>query len=257
VLLQPENVVTFRTTGGLLDFDIFLGDSPDDVLRQFTELVGRPAMPPLWALGHHVRVDADVEISQVWPLLQTLNEAGVEVDMNEPAYPPKQNLSRIICPKNKWNNPPYPVGFQHWGRGMFENSVCGDANQSAGIHYDMHNLYGYHHSKTTWQSLVNLTTERGGQRPMILSRATFSGSGSFGGHWFEEEECSWEGLRRTIVKAVEFSTLGMPLEDEATTTLLKASAAVLATRKRLLPYMYTVFYEAHVMGGAVLRGLFY
>lgn len=131
---------------------------------------------------------------------------------------------------------------------------------------------------------------------MILSRATFSGSGSFGGHWFEEEECSWEGLRRTIVKAVKFSMLGMPLvggycywsnesedvrlawhelsgllplsirrigladnseEDEVATRLLNASAAVLATRKRLLPYMYTVFYEAHVIGGAVLRALFY
>ncbi|XP_075746394.1 lysosomal alpha-glucosidase isoform X2 [Rhipicephalus microplus] len=397
VLLQPEKVITFRTTGGLLDFDIFLGDSPDDVLRQFTELVGRPAMPPLWALGHHVSVAADVEISQVWRLLQMLNESGIEVaalhinkgiangklatndslmakemfrlqhetqytniryllradplmpspgvhmiplieneggesstdnafvdftnpetmmawtnnlrslygtfgfdglllDMNEPTYPPELNRSSPMCSKNKWNNPPYHVGFQHWGRGMFENSVCGDANQSAGIHYDMHNLYGYHHSKTTWQSLVNLTTGRGGQRPMILSRATFSGSGSFGGHWFEEEECSWEGLRRTIVKAVKFSMLGMPLvggychwsnesedvrlawhevsallplsirrmglvenleEDEVATRLLNASAGVLATRKRLLPYMYTVFYEAHVIGGAVLRALFY
>lgn len=38
VLLQPENVITFRTTGGTLDFEIFLGDSPDDVVRQFTEL---------------------------------------------------------------------------------------------------------------------------------------------------------------------------------------------------------------------------
>ncbi|KAL3205146.1 hypothetical protein MRX96_040868 [Rhipicephalus microplus] len=371
-----------------------------DVLLQpekFTELVGRPAMPPLWALGHHVSVAADVEISQVWRLLQMLNESGIEVaalhinkgiangklatndslmaeemfrlqhetqytniryllradplmpspgvhmiplieneggesstdnafvdftnpetmmawtnnlrsfygtfgfdglllDMNEPTYPLELNRSSPMCSKNKWNNPPYHVGFQHWGRGMFENGVCGDANQSAGIHYDMHNLYGYHHSKTTWQSLVNLTTERGGQRPMILSRATFSGSGSFGGHWFEEEECSWEGLRRTIVKAVKFSMLGMPLvgcychwsnesedvrlawhevsallplsirrmgfaenleEDEVATRLLNASAAVLATRKRLLPYMYSVFYEAHVIGSAVLRALFY
>ncbi|XP_049270828.1 sucrase-isomaltase, intestinal isoform X2 [Rhipicephalus sanguineus] len=373
VLLQPEKVITLRTTGGLLDFDIFLGDNPDDVLRQFTELVGRPAMPPLWALGHHVSVEADVEISQVWPLLQTLQQAGIEVaalhlnegiangkfatddssivdeilrlrndtqdagiryllraeiafvdftnpetemkwtktlrsllenigfdglllDMSEPTYPPELNRSGIKCPENKWNNPPYPVGFQHWGRAMFENSVCGDANQSTGTHYNLHNLYGYHHSKTTWKSLINLLKERGGQRPMILSRSTFSGSGSFGGHWFEEPECSWEGLRRTIVKAVEFSMFGMPLvggychwsnksedvrlawlkvsallplsirrmsraenleEDEATSRLLNASGTVLATRKLLLPYIYTVFYEAHVMGGAVLRAPFY
>ncbi|KAH7957719.1 hypothetical protein HPB52_022516 [Rhipicephalus sanguineus] len=133
---SPEKVITLRTTGGLLDFDIFLGDNPDDVLRQFTE------------------------------------------DMSEPTYPPELNRSGIKCPENKWNNPPYPVGFQHWGRAMFENSVCGDANQSTGTHYNLHNLYGYHHSKTTWKKL-------------------------------------------------------------------------------LLPYIYTVFYEAHVMGGAVLRAPFY
>ncbi|KAL3244196.1 hypothetical protein MRX96_047234, partial [Rhipicephalus microplus] len=201
--VQPEKLITFRTTGGLLDFDIFLGDSPDDVLRQFTE--------------DNAFVDfTNPETMMAWTnnlrsLYGTFGFDGLLLDMNEPTYPPELNRSSTICSKNKWNSPPYPVGFQHWGRGMFENSVCGDANQSAGIHYDMHNLYGYHHSKTTWQSLVNLTTERRGQRPMILSRATFSGSGSFGGHWFEEEECTWEGLRRTIVKAVKFSMLGIPL----------------------------------------------
>ncbi|KAH8038323.1 hypothetical protein HPB51_001106 [Rhipicephalus microplus] len=203
VLLQPEKVITFRTTGGLLDFDIFLGDSPDDVLRQFTE--------------DNAFVDfTNPETMMAWTsnlrsLYGTFGFDGLLLDINEPTYPPELSRFSTMCSKNKWNNPLYPVGFQHWGRGMFENSVCGDANQSAGIHYDMHNLYGYHHSKTTWQSLVNLTTERGGERPMILSRATFSGSGSFGGHWFEEEECSWESLRRTIVKAVKFSMLGMPL----------------------------------------------
>ncbi|KAL1476982.1 hypothetical protein MTO96_017851 [Rhipicephalus appendiculatus] len=415
--LQPEKVITFRTTGGLLDFDIFLGNNPDDVLRQFTQLVGRPAMPPLWALGHHVSVDPDVEISQVWPLLQTLRQAGIEVaalhlnegiangktltddssivdeimrlrnetkdtgiryllradpllpspgthmiplimnedaknasdtafvdftkpetemrwteylrslletvgfdglllDMNEPTYPLELNRSRIKCPENKWQQASLSCWLSALGRKVCSRTACAAmSNQSAGAHYHLHNLYGISsledYLEVSFQglmrilankpfrlttSLVNLTKHRGGQRPMILSRATFSGSGSFGGHWFEEPECSWEGLRRTIVKAIEFSMFGMPLvggychwsnktedvrlawlelsallplsvrrttraenleEDEATARLLNASAAVLATRKLLLPYMYTVFYEAHVMGGAVLRTPFY
>ncbi|XP_065301862.1 lysosomal alpha-glucosidase-like isoform X2 [Dermacentor albipictus] len=394
VLLQPEKVITFRTTGGTLDFYIFLGDNPDDVVRQFTELVGRPAMPPFWALGHHISLDAEADLSQVWPLLQKLRKEGLDVaalhlnegfatkkivtddswadkirqlrnetensgtryllradpllpssaehmiplilsegsksdvafvdftnpdaekawteclrslngavgfdglllDLNEPTYPREGNQSSSTCTANKWNNPPYPVGFQHGDTGIFENSVCGDVNQSSGMHYNLHNLYGYHHSETTWKSLLNLTEERGRQRPMILSRATFSGSGSFGGHWFEEPECSWQGLRRTIVKAVEFSMLGMPLvggycglsreredaclawlqasallplsitrmrpaedteAEDVTTRLMNASAASLAARRLLLAYMYTVFYEAHLTGSAVVRAPFY
>lgn len=53
VLMQPP-IATFRTIGGILDFHLFLGESPEDVIRQFTELIGRPTFPPLWALGPHL-----------------------------------------------------------------------------------------------------------------------------------------------------------------------------------------------------------
>lgn len=394
VLMQPEKVITFRATGGVLDFDIFLGENPDGVVRSFTKLVGRPAMPPLWALGQHLNLDPEFELSDVSNLVRELNEAGLGVaalhlnegfsngrvatdnadvvrqiralrqqmedsgvkvmlradpllpaskanrlplilkeaerqsnlegatfvdftspdaaksweqscrslletigfdglllDLNEPTYPYEVNRTRSGCAENKWNSPPYVVG-QRFGKGrggMFDDSVCGDAKQSADIHYNLHNLYGYHHSEATWKSLVNLSS---GRRPVILSRATFSGSGSFGGHWFQERQCSWENLRKAVVKAVEFSMFGVPLvggycdwgeapEDarlawhqvsallplslnkipatqvEEATRALQASTSAHAARARLLPYMYTVFHEAHETGSAVLRGLFY
>lgn len=394
VLMQPEKVITFRTTGGVLDFDIFLGENPDVVVRSFTKLVGRPAMPPLWALGQHLYLDPEFELSDVSNLVRELNEAGLGVaalhlsegfsngrvatdnadvvtkihalrkqmedsdvkvllradpllpaskannlplilkeaerqanlegptfvdftnpdaaesweqscrslldtigfdglllDFNEPTYPLEENRTRAGCAENKWNSPPYVVGKRRGkGKGgMFDDSVCGDAKQSADIHYNLHNLYGYHHSEATWRSLMNLSS---GGRPVILSRATFSGSGSFGGHWFEEHQCSWDNLRKAIVKAVEFSMFGVPLvggycdwdeapEDvrlawhqvsallplsltkiptvkvEEASRALQASATAHAARTRLLPYMYSVFHAAHETGSAVLRGLFY
>ncbi|CAH1268259.1 MGAM [Branchiostoma lanceolatum] len=51
VALQPTPAMTFRTIGGVLDFYMFLGDGPEDVVRQYTEFVGRPFMPPYWGLG--------------------------------------------------------------------------------------------------------------------------------------------------------------------------------------------------------------
>ncbi|XP_038174419.1 putative maltase-glucoamylase-like protein FLJ16351 [Arvicola amphibius] len=51
VTLQPTPALTYRTIGGILDFYMVLGPTPELVTQQYTQLVGRPAMPPYWALG--------------------------------------------------------------------------------------------------------------------------------------------------------------------------------------------------------------
>ncbi|KAK3612142.1 hypothetical protein CHS0354_031217 [Potamilus streckersoni] len=44
----------FRTIGGILDFYVYTGPSPDDVIRQHSEVIGRTFMPPYWALGYNL-----------------------------------------------------------------------------------------------------------------------------------------------------------------------------------------------------------
>ncbi|XP_045136537.1 maltase-glucoamylase, intestinal-like isoform X2 [Portunus trituberculatus] len=50
----PIPAVVFRGVGTLWDLRIMAGPTPRDVTRQYTSMVGRPAMPPYWALGYHL-----------------------------------------------------------------------------------------------------------------------------------------------------------------------------------------------------------
>ncbi|XP_054548714.1 maltase-glucoamylase isoform X2 [Talpa occidentalis] len=54
VTLQPAPAITYRITGGIFDFYVFLGDTPEQVVQEYLALVGRPVLPSYWSLGFHL-----------------------------------------------------------------------------------------------------------------------------------------------------------------------------------------------------------
>lgn len=59
VALQPSEgnelgSLTYHVLGGILDFYVFTGPTALNVVEQYVSLIGRPTMPPFWALGFHL-----------------------------------------------------------------------------------------------------------------------------------------------------------------------------------------------------------
>jgi alpha-glucosidase (family GH31 glycosyl hydrolase) len=46
-------VLSYKVLGGILEFYVFLGPKPNDVIRQYYKVIGNPPLPPLWAFGFH------------------------------------------------------------------------------------------------------------------------------------------------------------------------------------------------------------
>jgi lysosomal alpha-glucosidase len=52
--VSPLPALTFTTIGGIIDFYIYLGPTPQDVVMQHTDVVGRSMFPPYFSLGFHL-----------------------------------------------------------------------------------------------------------------------------------------------------------------------------------------------------------
>jgi len=54
VTTMPHPGLTLRTIGGILEFFVFLGPTPEEVIQQYTSVIGRTFMPPYWSLGFQI-----------------------------------------------------------------------------------------------------------------------------------------------------------------------------------------------------------
>ncbi|CAH1781001.1 unnamed protein product, partial [Owenia fusiformis] len=338
IILQPDPTpgVSFRTIGGVLDFYIFLGPTPENIVQQYTMAVGRAPMPPYWALGFQLSrwdynnitrvkevverniqagIPLDVQYGdidymeskmdftidpvkyaglkefvdemhnkgmryiiildhiisnnetmhleklgkpykalqdglaedvfirnasgeylqgEVWPgisyypdftLLENATrwwteqcrefyeDQGIEydalwIDMNEPSNfePPG---STDGCQKNSLNYPPYLPNILggHRDNMLYDKTICMDAKQKWGSHYDVHSLYGHSMSQVTYESMRTLFPKK---RPLVLTRSQFAGSGKYASHWLGDNQSQWRQMPWSIPGMLEYGLFGFP-----------------------------------------------
>ncbi|KAL5515500.1 hypothetical protein EMCRGX_G000674 [Ephydatia muelleri] len=80
VQLQPYPSITYRTIGGVLDFYFFLGPGPDQVIQQYTELIGRPFLPPYWSLGFHLSRWGYMTANNTLAVVERMRQKGIPQD---------------------------------------------------------------------------------------------------------------------------------------------------------------------------------
>ena len=77
----PAPGFIIRTIGGIFDFHVYTGPTPGDVIIQHTEFVGRPFIPPYWALGFQLSKYGYDNLTNMQAAINRTRDAGIPLDV--------------------------------------------------------------------------------------------------------------------------------------------------------------------------------
>lgn len=103
-----------------------------------------------------------------------------------------------------WNDMNEPAVFKV-NRKTFPDNVLHDYDGDLTDHSKAHNIYGLQMSRATYQGLKKLQPEK---RPIVITRATFSGGQRFACAWTGDNVASWEHLRLANLQCQRMSISG-------------------------------------------------
>ncbi|WKX94052.1 hypothetical protein Q1695_011367 [Nippostrongylus brasiliensis] len=81
VTTTPGPALIYRTIGGNLDLYFFPGPSPTEVIQQYMDLIGKPALPAYWSLGYQLSRYYYDNLDEMKRVIARNVEAGVQVEV--------------------------------------------------------------------------------------------------------------------------------------------------------------------------------
>jgi alpha-glucosidase len=82
-----------------------------------------------------------------------------------------------------------------------------DARHGARPHLEVHNVYGLHHARATWEGLRAL---RPRDRPFVISRSGYAGIQRYAAVWTGDNSSWWEHLEGSIPMLLNLGLSGVP-----------------------------------------------
>ncbi|XP_068943501.1 maltase-glucoamylase [Petaurus breviceps papuanus] len=129
---------------------------------------------------------------------------GIWIDMNEPSN--FDDGSSTGCSNSNLNYPSFTPRILDYF--LPAKTLCMDAVQHWGKHYDVHSLYGYSMAIATEEAVKTVFPNK---RSFIVTRSTFAGSGKFAAHWLGDNAATWNDLRWSLPGMLEFNLFGIPM----------------------------------------------
>ncbi|TFY77203.1 hypothetical protein EWM64_g6809 [Hericium alpestre] len=144
------------------------------------------------------------------------------------------------------NAAPYAL-HNAFGR-LAVRTLSPNASHSGGIaELDIHNAYGYMEERAT---NLGLRQVHPGQRPFIISRSTFPGSGKWTGHWLGDNFSKWQYLQLNIQGILQFQLFQIPMVGADTCGFNGNTDEELCNRWMQLS-AFAPFYRNHNERGAI------
>jgi len=107
---------------------------------------------------------------------------------------------------NKYDFPPFVPHTMM--KTMGGRTMPMSARMNNGIlNYNAHNLYGFMESIATNKAVAAIKQER----PFVLSRSTYVGSGKYTAHWTGDNAATWDDLKVSIVTMNNMAVFGIPM----------------------------------------------